>query len=101
MANRIELQKVLEALLQSPFVYFQPPESVKMHYPCIRYNFSDYDTKHANNIKHFIRKQYTITYIDTNPDSTIPDQLEQMAYCSFVRSYKADNLNHWVYELYY
>ena len=37
MANRLDLQALLEDLLGSRNVYYQPPESVKMNYPAIVY----------------------------------------------------------------
>lgn len=39
--------------------------------------------------------------IDKNPDSIIADKVESLKMCSFDRHYTADNLNHFVYNLYY
>lgn len=101
MGERLELDALLKSILGTPFTYFQPPETVKMHYPCIRYELSTYDVAHADNGKYKTKKRYAVTYIDTNPDSLIPDQLLKLPYCSFSRFYKAANLNHWVFDLYY
>ena len=40
MKTRLELQNKLEELLGFRHVYYQPPESVKMEYPAIRYSKS-------------------------------------------------------------
>lgn len=40
MGTRLELQNKLEELLGSRHVYFQPPESVKMEYPAIKYSMT-------------------------------------------------------------
>lgn len=46
-------------------------------------------------------KCYKITLIDDDPDSELPDKLETFPLCQFDRFYPADNLNHWVYNLYF
>jgi hypothetical protein len=42
-----------------------------------------------------------ITVIDANPDSEIPGRIASLSMCIFDRAYRADNLNHDVYQLYY
>ena len=82
-------------------VYFQPPESMKMTYPAIRYSIKNIDTKFAANSIYAKKLCYEIMVIDKNPDSVIPEKLLQLPYCSFDRHYVADNLNHYVFTLYY
>lgn len=101
MGTRIQLQSLLETLLESRNVYFQPPPSVKMKYPCIVYSLSDIDTKFADNNPYSNSRRYQLTAIDPNPDSTIPDKLALLPMCIFDRSYTADNLNHYVFNIYY
>ena len=101
MGTRIQLQSLLETLLGSRNVYFQPPPSVKMKYPCIVYSLSDIDTKFADNNPYSNSRRYQLTAIDPNPDSTIPDKLALLPMCIFDRSYTADNLNHYAFNIYY
>jgi hypothetical protein len=101
MAERTDLQSLLEALLGSKAVYFQPPPTVTMTYPCLIYQRSNLDTKFANNSPYSVKKQYTITLIDSNPDSVILDKLAALPACSFNRHFKADNLNHDVFSIYF
>lgn len=101
MAPRLELQQLLEGLLGSRHVYFQPPPTVQMAYPCIVYNRSDLNTEHANNKPYKHVKRYQVTVIDPNPDSTIPDKISDLPLCSFQRFFTADKLNHDVYELFF
>lgn len=101
MGNRLDLHEELVEILGSRYVYFQPPETVKILYPCIIYWINDIDTKHADNKSYINVKRYTITIIDKDPDSMIPDKLLTMSLCTFDRFYTADNLNHWVFNLYY
>ena len=100
MGKRLELQSILEIVLNSRNVYFQPPETIKLNYPCIIYNRSTDDTKFANNKKYLNKSRYQATVIDSNPDSVIPDRLSELQYCIFDRQYTANNLNHFVYNIY-
>lgn len=100
---RETLQTLFEELLGSRNVYFQPPESVKLKYPCIVYERSDVRTSSANNHIYLNHKQYTVTYIDEDPDSEIPDKLLELPYCSLNPGghFTSDNLNHDVFTLYF
>ncbi len=98
---REELQTLLEGLLGSRHVYFQPPESVRLHYPCIIYERSGIHTDSANNRPYKNRKSYKITVIDSDPDSQIPDKVNGLAYCRFDRHFVSDNLNHDIFNLYF
>ena len=101
MGGRTELQTLLETLLGSENVYFQPPSSVEMNYPCIVYRRDDSSEKRANDKLYLHKQRYQVTVIDRNPDSLIPNKVLSLPLCAFDRYYTADNLNHDVYNLYY
>lgn len=101
MAPRLELQMLLEGLLGSQNVYFQPPANVQMNYPCIVYKRDDADTQFAGNKPYLYVKRYMVTVIDRNPDSVIPDKVAQQPMCLFNRHYAADGLHHDVFNLYF
>lgn len=101
MAQRLELQTLLETLLGSRNVYFQPPASISMQYPAIRYALNDIENLHADNRVYSQRKSYSVTLIDWNPDNVYVDKLSALPMCSFDRHYVADNLNHYVFTLYF
>lgn len=110
MGTRLELQEVLENVLVElgatetsahSRVYFQPPESVKMIYPCIVYTLDTINTRYANNGPYKHKKAYAVTVIDRDPDSLIPDKIGELPLSSFTRNFKNDNLNHFVYRLYF
>lgn len=101
MSRRLKLHDLLVGILGSRYVYFQPPESIKMTYPCIVYKYSKDTTSHANNLPYNSNKRYSIQVIDKNPDTEIPDKLGKLPLCSSERFYTADNLNHYVYNLYF
>lgn len=98
---RLDLQTVLEAVLGSENVYFQPPPALQMQYPCIVYRRDDALTEFADNIPYSHTKRYQVTVIDRNPDSLIPDKVAALPLCRFDRAFAANNLNHDVYNLYY
>ena len=101
MAQRLELHSLLIDILGSKHVYFQPPPTVKMSYPCIVYQRDFIDTKFADNKPYSLVRRYSITVIDSNPDSVIPDAISKLPRCSYDRFYTADNLNHDVFKLFF
>lgn len=101
MGSRQDLQTLLVGILGSSNVYFQPPPSHQLVYPCIIYNRDDVDTTFSDNQPYSHRKRYMVTVIDRDPDSDIPDKVAQLPLCVFDRFYTADNLNHDVYKLFY
>lgn len=101
MPSRLELQTLLEALLGSDSVYFQPPPTIHMSYPCLVYQRSRIRTDHANNHPYSWQKEYMITVIDKDPDSIIPDEVAKLATASFDRHFTADGLNHDIFTIYF
>ena len=101
MEKRIMLQNLLEKILGNRQVYFQPPESVSMSYPAIKYSRSNMNIKHADDSIYLQRVRYEIIVIDRKPNNQIVEELVKLPYCSYDRGYKANNLNHDVLTLYY
>lgn len=99
--RREELQGVLETLLGSDQVYFQPPNNITLKYPCIIYTRDDAETKFADNNPYSFIKRYQVTSIDRNPDSTTVTKLAKMHMCVFNRHFVVENLNHDVFSLYF
>lgn len=102
MASRLELHEEFCNILESRNVYFQPPASVKLEYDCIKYSLSGINVQHANNENYTMTNRYEVIVITRNPDSKTPwDILGHFKMCSFDRAYASDNLNHFVFTLYY
>lgn len=101
MGTRMELQALLVSLLGTPNVYFQPPASVQMNYPCIIYKRDDINISFADNNPYKHKKRYQVTVVDTNPDSELPDKVSMLPLCSYDRFYTADKLNHDVFNLFF
>lgn len=101
MVPRLQFQTLLETVLGSRNVYFQPPANVIMNYPCIVYSRDSAETEFANNSPYRYTKRYQVTVIDRNPDSGIPDKVAQLPRCTFSRFFTADNLNHDVFTIFF
>lgn len=101
MPNRFELQTILENILGSENVYFQPPASLEIEYPAIIFCLDDISNKFANDGVYYSRRKYLITVIDKDPDSGIVDEINKLPTCRFSRHYTSENLNHDVFVITY
>lgn len=98
--TRLEVQTLLETTLGSRNVYFQPPENISMKYPAIVYMLDSIMNFNADDMTYKAHKRYQVIAISRDPDDKIVDELNALPMCSFVRSYRSDNLNHWVFSMY-
>ncbi len=101
MDRRLLLHEELCSILGSRNVYYQPPDSVRMSYPAIRYSLYDIDNTHADNIVYKQDIGYQIIVIDRDPDSQVVKDISKLPGIRFNRFYTSDNLNHSVFILYY
>ena len=101
MDRRLELHQILTDILGSKNVYFQPPASVHLKYPCIIYQYETGDTQFADDLPYIFVRKYQIQVIDPNPDTEIPDKIARLPRCLNDRNYTADNLNHYTFNIYY
>lgn len=108
--RRIDLQKRLVGCLakarpdiEDPdrHVYFQPPVNIHMKYPAIVYERSSGDTQFADNAPYVYEKRYSVTVIDSDADSPIPDEVAMLPKCVADRHFVSENLHHDSFVLYY
>lgn len=100
--TRLDLDRRLRNLLGTSNVYFQPPESIKLKYPCIIYNLSSIPSIYANDKVYKSHRRYQITYVTSDPDTGMIDQmLGAFNLVSFDRHFTSDRLNHYIFTLYY
>lgn len=97
--RRLELDKKFKEL-PGVHVYFQPPASIRMSYPAIRYQLLTIGTRHADDLPYLRVPVYRVTVIDKDPDSPIAEAVSAFPGCRFDNFFTADNLNHFVFELY-
>lgn len=99
MRTRRDLHIILKKITDN--VYFQPPESLKIIYPCIIYSRDYKNTQYADNLSYIHKNRYSIIVIDKDPDSLLPDKVADLPCASFSRHYTSDNLNHDAFDLYF
>ena len=109
MGSRHELHSELKALLgttdktgDAARCWFQPPESVKLSYPCIIYHRAGNDDIRADNRVYKRVPKYTLTYITYDPDDPLINMIEDhFLMCKFDRMMSISGLNHYYYDLFY
>lgn len=101
MDRRLQLQETLVNILGSNNVYFQPPETIRLQYPCIIYERSNIDKQYADNRAYVSMVRYSLTLITRSPESNLVKAILELPYCTYDRYYAADTLNHDVFTLYY
>lgn len=102
MRNRLALQSELELILGSANVYFQPPSSVSLKYPCIIYELNQTDVIHGDNKKYIKHNEYQVKHIYKSLKNELKDKiLDKFFTISHDTRYVADNLYHDVFTLYY
>ena len=106
MDKRLRLHDVVASIIGiiepdgDRHVYFDPPETVKMRYPCVRYYRKSADARYANNSIYKRMTAYELILIDKRADSEYIDKLLQLPYCSYEYHYRTDNLHHDVFTIY-
>ena len=101
MHRRLELQMLLETIMGSRNVYFQPPASVSLSYPAIVYAFDGIKSNYSNDKKYSMHDYYDITLIQISQDLTIIDKLLMLDYCEMHSHYVVDNLYHYKFKLFF
>ncbi len=98
---RTDLQTVLENILGTDKVYFQPPVNITMTYPAIVYE-RDYGFRAAADNKPYSRTwRYQVTVIDKNPDNLTIEKIADLPMTRFVRHFAVDNLHHDIFDVYF
>lgn len=99
--RREDFQEHLKKVFDGVEVYYMPPESIRMTYPCFVINLDHVDNLYSNGCIYSSRICFTVTYISRHVDDyIIGDMLNAQLYTSFDRVYVADNLRHYVFGVY-
>lgn len=102
MGDRLVLHEIFCEILGSRNAYFNPPESLRLKYPCIVYSKGAPSVRRAGDEIYKFKDRYEVVVIDDDPDSTIADtMLYSIKYCQIDSRYTADNLNHTKLTIYY
>lgn len=97
--SKESLSQNLKEILGSSNVYNSPPS--RMKYPCIIYERTEIDTKHADNMKYINYTEYSITYISYASDDQVFNDILSLPMCSYNTEYTADNLKHIVFSIFW
>lgn len=99
---RLRLDSKLRDILGNNHTYFQPPESVKLEYPAIIYEFDNRDPSYADNLEYLFGYRFNVIHVHHDPDVEVMNEMRTaFTYSRFDRRYVADNLYHDVYTIYY
>ncbi len=99
--TRVDFQNFLEDLSGDRNVYYQPPSNLRMNYPATRYKLADIVNIHADNLVYNQKTAYQVTRITEDPDDPVVKKLSELPFSDFDRSYVADNLNHFVFTIFF
>ncbi len=100
--KRKELGRLLKEVTGIENIYFEPPSSITLKYPCLIYKRESGDPRYADNKLYRFMVRYQLMHIKKNPDDTLVEELPmRLKNCRYDRTYDADTLNHDVYTLYY
>ncbi len=107
MGRRLDLHHLLEEAYEEATmrdsdkrVWFQPPASVRLTYPCIVYKLSDMPPTYANNNPYQIEHEYELEVIDTDVNSALRERIALLPKCRLSRIFENDNLRHYVFHIY-
>jgi hypothetical protein len=84
--------------------FFQAPSSPSpvLKYPCTVYSLSDIYSLRADDQNYKNQRRYQLTYITKDPtDPLIDEFVDHFKMINFSRHFTSDNLNHYIYDLYY
>lgn len=102
MDRRQILQEKLEKIPGIKKVYFQPPASVRMVYPCIRFSKGRPRLHKADDMAYRFTQGYELIVIELDPDSKVARYIvEHFPMSEINTTYVADNLYHTSITLYY
>ena len=82
------------------YVYFQPPESVKLQYPCVIYSLKDIKARKADNMPYTTSLGYSLLFMTKDPKDERIISFMNLEHCKFDRYYSADNVHHYSYTVY-
>lgn len=101
--RRMALDAALRAIVKKRCgeenVYYQPPTGLRMKYPCICYERGRIDNYYASDKVYRQTVGYTVTVIDTKPDSEMTAAVSRFDKCTFSRNFISDNLYHDVFTV--
>ena len=72
-----------------------------MSSPAIVYSLDDIDKTYAHDGVYLSKRRYTIVVIDKDPDTNLVQKVTNLPMSRFDRHFKKDNLNHYIFNVYF
>jgi len=98
-----ELQRMLEDFQtevgETPHVYYQPPENIKLSYPCFVYSYDSDRVIYSSGKPYLHYDEYTVTYITKQPLPIIVKSMRRLPRLAYDRHFTSDNLHHYVFSV--
>lgn len=94
MKNRLTLHQTLVDILGSNHVYYNPPESLKLEFPCIVYNISTINSVKADNKNYINYDAYKIIVVSKKVDNPAIRSILELPRTRYVNRYTRDGLYH-------
>lgn len=83
-------------ILGSGNVYYNPPESQKLNFPCIVYNLSYIEQIHADNLSYLDYTTYKITVVSKIPDHPAIKNILRLPMTKFSTNFVKNGFYHTV-----
>lgn len=99
MRTRLQFSELLHTLTNN--CYFNPPEGIKIKFPCIIYELYKIDNKAADNINYIQTAEYKVTVADSDPDSQLMLDVLALPGSRIVTSYNSNGIHHTVFYVNY
>ncbi len=83
-------------------IYYQPPENIRLQYPCVVVELSNALMNYADNLPYLKNKRYSLTLMCLDADNEeYVNKLLELSMCTFDRRFINDRIVHDVFTIYY
>lgn len=104
MEKRLKLHQKLSGIASSVSdnckVYFQPPEKLKLEYPCIIYKLERVNTTHASNSNYKRNYQFQVMFISRKARLDVVELIEDLEWCTLSNVNTSDGLYQYTFAIY-
>lgn len=98
--TRDDLHKVLVQILGSDNVYYHPPVNLKISYPAIVYEKTQYWQAYADNLGYARIPQYRATVISRLPDHPAIERILDLRGSDYVSHFVSEGLHHDIIDIF-
>ena len=101
MKTRAEVQKLLEEVLGSKNVYFQPPPNTSIKYPCFVFKFNKFHRRNADNTPYILTGCWEVHHMYKSVNNDLKEKMLFIApWVEYDRRIVADGVYNDYYTIY-